>query len=613
MPPAVEKKRSYELVVQDDFLVVLHPLHPLSLQIPRASSTDASLGLTVEHVEDAPPPHGRRMAFDAIYGVFWLLRGPYLAVVTQSKLAAKGVGDAEIRCVQKLELLLIPTQNLPTLTPQQEQDERQYIDMITSDIAQQKLHFARDFDLTHSLQRIAAFDGKIGSIAERADERFFWNKSLCAAFIDQKFFEWVTPMVQAHVELTEQLNVNGKSFRILYISRRSCKRQGCRFTMRGIDEEGNVANFVETEQICMFEDGRQTSFVQIRGSIPVFWSSPVTMKYAPKVFQAGDVARDVEAFQKHTYQLMELYGRVLFVNLIDKKKEQLKLGEAFAKTVAEASTKDSHILAAVRYVWFDFHRECRNMKWGNLEKLIKQVDDDFLNHGYFCQNADGSVANKQSGVVRTNCMDNLDRTNVVQSLFGRRSLMLQLNETEALQGNVLNSPFDELERTFKRVWGNNADAISLFYAGTGALKTDFTRTGKRTKKGALMDGYNSCVRYVMNNFMDGYRQDVLDLLLGRFSVSRSKPSPLQTQGGESLESVLAKVLGLVVAFFLVETYRSSGQSFFFERLVRATLLTLLICAGVFSVLVKKGNSLGKKLVRLPRLRPQDGCMTSWKR
>ncbi|GMF20550.1 unnamed protein product [Phytophthora lilii] len=152
MPPA-DKKKHYELVVQDDFLVVLHPAHPLSLQIPRAGAGDASLGLSVEHVEDAQHVHGRRMAFDAIYGVFWLLRGPYLALVTQSKLAARGVGDAEIRAVHTLELLLIPTQNLPTLTPQQEQDERTYIDMITRDIAAQKLHFARDFDLTHTLQR----------------------------------------------------------------------------------------------------------------------------------------------------------------------------------------------------------------------------------------------------------------------------------------------------------------------------------------------------------------------------------------------------------------------------------------------------------------------------
>lgn len=185
----------------------------------------------------------------------------------------------------------------------------------------------------------------------------------------------------------------------------------------------------------------------------------------------------------------------------------------------------------------------------------------------------------------------------------------------ALKGNVLNSPFADFELTFKRVWGNNADAISFFYAGTGALKTDFTRTGKRTKKGALMDGYNSCVRYIMNNFMDGYRQDVVDLLLGRFTVSRSKPSPFLTQGesgGESLESVAAKLLGLFMLLFLFETYRGGPESHVVGRFARALFTSLAIVGGVFAVLVKKGNGLGPKLVRLPRFRPQDGCMTSWK-
>lgn len=53
---------------------------------------------------------------------------------------------------------------------------------------------------------------------------------------------------------------------------------GCRFTKRGLDENGNAANFVETEQILIFADGRISSYVQIRGSIPLKWSSPVHMK-----------------------------------------------------------------------------------------------------------------------------------------------------------------------------------------------------------------------------------------------------------------------------------------------------------------------------------------------
>jgi hypothetical protein len=62
------------------------------------------------------------------------------------------------------------------------------------------------------------------------------------------------------------------------------------------------------------------------------------------------------------------------------------------------------------------------------------------------------------------------------------------------------------ESLFKSVWANNADVISIQYSGTEALKTDYTRTGKRTKWGLVRDGINSLTRYYKNNFMDGFRQ-----------------------------------------------------------------------------------------------------------
>lgn len=48
-------------------------------------------------------------------------------------------------------------------------------------------------------------------------------------------------------------------------------------------------------------------------------------------------------------------------------------------------------------------------------------------------------------------------------------------------------PFKEqtLERAFRNVWTDNADEMSLLYTGTPALKTDFTRTMKRTIFGEL--------------------------------------------------------------------------------------------------------------------------------
>jgi hypothetical protein len=40
-----------------------------------------------------------------------------------------------------------------------------------------------------------------------------------------------------------------KSLKMCLISRRSRFRLGTRFKKRGVDDEGNVANFVETEQV----------------------------------------------------------------------------------------------------------------------------------------------------------------------------------------------------------------------------------------------------------------------------------------------------------------------------------------------------------------------------
>jgi hypothetical protein len=38
------------------------------------------------------------------------------------------------------------------------------------------------------------------------------------------------------------------------------------------------------------------------------------------------------------------------------------------------------------------------------------------------------------------------------------------------------------------------------YAGTGALKSGFTRTGKRSLAGLMDDGVKSMTRYYLNNF-----------------------------------------------------------------------------------------------------------------
>jgi hypothetical protein len=52
-------------------------------------------------------------------------------------------------------------------------------------------------------------------------------------------------------------------------------------------------------------------------------------------------------------------------------------------------------------------------------------------------------------------------------------------------------------------------------AGTGALKSSFTRHGKMSLAGAFADARKSATRLYMNNFADKGRQEVIDTLLGQ--------------------------------------------------------------------------------------------------
>lgn len=56
---------------------------------------------------------------------------------------------------------------------------------------------------------------------------------------------------------------------------------------------------------------------------------------------------------------------------------------------------------------------------------------------YFLVDSEGKIVTQQEGTFRSNCMDCLDRTNVIQSLLARRSLQAQLQVNVLLFFNKL--------------------------------------------------------------------------------------------------------------------------------------------------------------------------------
>jgi hypothetical protein len=99
--------------------------------------------------------------------------------------------------------------------------------------------------------------------------------------------------------------INNKNFAWGLITRRCRHRPGTRYFSRGIDAEGHVSNFVETEQLVLYDgpssttqsvDGKiELSYVQTRGSIPVYWAQVINLKYTPRLW-IGESRKSVSIF-----------------------------------------------------------------------------------------------------------------------------------------------------------------------------------------------------------------------------------------------------------------------------------------------------------------------------
>lgn len=103
------------------------------------------------------------------------------------------------------------------------------------------------------------------------------------------------------------------------------------------------------------------------------------------------------------------------------------------------------------------------------------------------------ITKLQTGCLRVNCLDSLDRTNLTLSIFARHMLPFQLHAISTSLNVKVTTPSSHRDPVvdlrnsmaaggvglLTNLWADSGDCISLWYAGTGALKADVTRTGKR--------------------------------------------------------------------------------------------------------------------------------------
>lgn len=270
-----------------------------------------------------------------------------------------------------------------------------------------------------------------------------------------------------------------------------------RFNVRGTNDDGHVANFVETEQI-IYLDNQVTSYLQTRGSVPLFWEQPGVQVGSHKVKVSRGFETSAPSFNRHMEMIKMRYGRQLIVNLLGSSLIGSKEGEAMLSQLFQSHHASSRH-TDVAHLLFDYHQECRGGNPKNLSKL-KAKADKYLESFGLLYAVDNRAVQEQKGTIRTNCLDCLDRTNCVQTFLALQVLGKQLKLLALLEKPQMASRFEEV---FRQMWINNGNEISKIYAGTGAIQGS----------SKIMDGARSAARTIQNNLLDSSKQEAIDVLL----------------------------------------------------------------------------------------------------
>lgn len=332
----------------------------------------------------------------------------------------------------------------------------------------------------------------------QTDHRFFWNRMLHIHLVrfDVDCSAWLVRTMCGSVEV-RTVYVGHRKALAAVISRLSCERAGTRFNVRGTNDEGHVANFVETEQV-IFLDNEVTSYIQTRGSVPLFWEQPGVQVGSHKVKISRGYEASNSAFDRHTSMIKSRYGKQVIVNLLGTSVIGSKEGEAMLSHDFQKHHKESNH-SDIPHIVFDYHQECRGGNQANLSKLKARVESQLQEFGFYHADAN-TVYSQQIGTIRTNCLDCLDRTNCVQTFFGLEVLGKQLQVMQLIDKKQTVSRFEEV---FKQMWINNGNEVSKIYAGTGAIQG-----GSK-----IMDGARSAARTIQNNLLDNSKQEAIDILL----------------------------------------------------------------------------------------------------
>ncbi|KAJ9190448.1 hypothetical protein P3X46_001650 [Hevea brasiliensis] len=513
------------------------------------------------------------------YGIVGFIKflGPYYMLLITKRRKIGAICGHAIYAITKSEMIPIPNSSVRSNMTNSKNENRYKKLLCTMDLTRD-FFFSYSYHVMHCLQK-NLYNNKIGKA--HYETMFVWNEFLTQGIRNNlKNTLWTVALVYGFFKQVK-LSASGRDFKLTLIARRSRHYAGTRYLKRGVNDKGRVANDVETEQI-VFEDVPEgypvqiSSVVQHRGSIPLFWSQETSRLNIKPDIRLLKKDQNYEATKLHFENLAKRYGNpIIILNLIkthEKKPRESILRAEFSNAIRylnKGLSEDKRL----RFLHWDLHRHSR--KATNVLSLLGKVAAYALNLTgiFYCQvtpslrpmgllsyseknddecslknpsnendlgrhldsgignvdcEANGNQSIKapmfQNGVLRTNCIDCLDRTNVAQYAYGLVALGFQLHALGFIESPIIDLD-NPLAEDLMGIYETMGDTLALQYGGSAAHNKIFCeRRGQWKAATQSQEFFRTLQRYYSNAYMDAEKQDAINVFLGHFQPQQGKPA-----------------------------------------------------------------------------------------
>ncbi|XP_025719602.1 polyphosphoinositide phosphatase isoform X3 [Callorhinus ursinus] len=500
-------------------LVIIDDRHVYTQQEVRELLGRLDLGNRTKMGQKGSSGLFRAVSAFGVVGFVRFLEGYYIVLITKRRKMAD-IGGHAIYKIEDTNMIYIPNDSVRITHP----DEARYLRIFQNVDLSSNFYFSYSYDLSHSLQynltvlrmplemlksettqpRQESFDifedeglitqggSGVFGISSEPYMKYVWNGELLDIIKNTVHRDWLLYIIHGFCGQSKLL-IYGRPVYVTLIARRSSKFAGTRFLKRGANCEGDVANEVETEQILCdasvmsFTAGSYSSYVQVRGSVPLYWSQDIStmMPKPPITLDQADPFAHVAAL--HFDQMLQRFGSPIIILNLVKEREKRKHERILSEELVAAVTYLNQFLPpehTIIYIPWDMAKYTKSKLCNVLDRLNVIAESVVKKTGFFVNRPDSycsilrpdekwnelggcviATGRLQTGVLRTNCVDCLDRTNTAQFMVGKCALAYQLYSLGLIDKPNLQFDTDAV-RLFEELYEDHGDTLSLQYGGS---------------------------------------------------------------------------------------------------------------------------------------------------